>query len=203
MRSGSGRNRGNGKGALRASPLAFLLLLLGLTLAVANASADNYDERRVRHGARLFRALLAADVGLPQKLGADGKLHLLVYGADAGLAAEIGELIAPRDAGLIQQLSVIVERIEKLPAAEATDATAPVGLFLIEVTPDDEFERLVQWGITNKVIVYSPFEGDVERGAMAGLSIEAKVLPYVNLETLERSGVQLKPFFLKVAKHYR
>ena len=183
-----------------ASPLGLLLLLLGLTMAVANVGADTYDERRVRHGARLFRALLAADVDLPGKLGADGKLHLLVYGADAGLAAEIGELIAPKDAAPIQQLPVRVERIDALPEG-ANDA--PVGLFLIEVPPNEEFERLVQWGIANQVIVYSPFEGDVERGAMAGLSIEAKVLPYVNLNTLEASGVKLKPFFLKIAKQYR
>ncbi len=53
------------------------------------------------------------------------------------------------------------------------------------------------------MILYSPFEGDVERGVTAGLSIEAKVLPFVNQRTLEASGVELKPFFLKVAKVHR
>lgn len=35
---------------------------------------------------------------------------------------------------------------------------------------------------------------------MAGLSIEAKVVPYVNQSALTAAQVQLKPFFMKVAK---
>jgi|CXWL01.1.fsa_nt_gi hypothetical protein len=182
------------------SPLGLLLVWLGLSMAVANVDADTYDERRIRQGARLFRVLLAADVGLEKKVAADGQLQVLVYGADVELATQIGELIAPPDAAPIRGLPLKIAHVDALPDKPSP---APVGLFLIEPPSGEDFDALVRWGIANHVIVYSPFEGDVERGALGGLSIEAKVLPYVNLNTLEATGVELKPFFLKVAKQYR
>jgi hypothetical protein len=50
------------------------------------------------------------------------------------------------------------------------------------------------------VVLYSPFEGHVERGVPAGIAVEAKVQPYLNLSALQAAGIELKPFFLKVAK---
>ncbi len=64
-------------------------------------------------------------------------------------------------------------------------------------------QSLVRFGIDRHVIVYSPFEGDVESGILGGLSIEAQVRPYLNRATLESSHIMLKEFFLKVAKVYQ
>ena len=53
------------------------------------------------------------------------------------------------------------------------------------------------------MIVYSPFEGHVEKGVLGGLSVEAQVRPYVNRATVEASQITLKPFFMEVAKVYQ
>jgi hypothetical protein len=50
------------------------------------------------------------------------------------------------------------------------------------------------------VILYSPFEGDVERGATAGVSIQSKVQPFVNAGTLKSSGIALRRFYLDHAR---
>lgn len=176
-----------------------LLFLLCLGLAGATANADNDADRRVRTGARLFRALLAADMALESKAGSDGVLHVAVYGSDARFATEVARLIAPPDDPALAQVRGIPIRVEVISQLPIT-GRPPAGLFLASRPRDDEFAPLVQWGIRNRVIAYSPFEGHVERGFMAGLSIEAKVQPYVNRGTLEASGIRLKPFFLKVAK---
>lgn len=176
-----------------------LLLTLFLGFAGATANADADGDRRVRTGARLFRALLAADMALESKVASDGALHVAVYGGDARFAAEVARLIAPPDdvgQSQIRGIPIKVDVLAKLPET----GKPPVGLFIAGVPPNNELDPLIQWGIRNKVIVYSPFAGHVERGVMAGLSIEAKVQPFVNLATLEASGIRLKPFFLKVAK---
>ena len=54
----------------------------------------------------------------------------------------------------------------------------------------------------NHIIVFSPFEGDVERGVQCGIAVQARVRPFLNMKSLKSAGVSLKPFFLKVAKKY-
>jgi hypothetical protein len=173
--------------------------ILSLSLGLANVHADSYDDRRVRAGARLFRSMLAADTGLARRKDADGSLHVMLYAADPQLAREIGALIVPADPAKskLRGMPMTLQNADRLPA-DGTEV--PAGLFLASIPSDAELERLVRWSIANKVIVYSPFEGHVERGVAGGISIEAKVQPYVNLATLKASGVELKPLFMKVAK---
>jgi hypothetical protein len=178
--------------------LALLLACaMSLSMAAANVQADSYDERRVRAGARLFRSMLAADTGIEQRRAPDGTLHVLLYAADPKLAGEIGALIAPKAKGAVRGMALTLQNAAQLPQ---DGAEVPAGLFLASIPSDAELDRLVRWSIANKVIVYSPFEGHVERGVAGGISIEAKVQPYVNLGTLKASGVELKPLFMKVAK---
>jgi len=184
----------------RWSVLLGTLVILSLSLAVASVQAGNDDDRRVRTGARLFRALLAADVGLERKLDAEGRLGIAVYGTESKASIEAAHLIAPADApdgGQIRGLSLVLSRYDSLVQIESA---RPIAVFLASAPAGPELDRLIRWSIDRRVILYSPFEGHVERGVLAGLSIEAKVQPYLNLTTLEASQVELKPFFVQVAK---
>jgi len=177
--------------------LSALLLVLGLGMVNATVRADSYDERRVRSAARLFRYVLAADVDVVNKAGADGNLQVLVYARPGQDVDAVLKLLAPASGGKVRDRSLVAATIAELPGA---DAPAPAGVFLAAPLPDPEFQRLLDWSIERRVLVYSPFEGDVERGASAGIAVEAKVLPYVNLTTLEKSHIQLGKLFLDVAK---
>jgi hypothetical protein len=176
---------------------ALMVFVLGLGLAGASARADSQDERRVRTGARVFRTLLLADIALERKAASDGTLDIAIYAGDAAGVDELAPLIVA--AGNTRAPPIALRRVEHL----AEDMRPPIGLFLATPLIGAELDRVIAWSIRHGVILYSPFEGDVERGATAGLSIEAKVLPFVNQRTLDASGVELKPFFLKVAKVHR
>lgn len=178
------------------------LVVAGLACATVSVSADSTDDRRVRAGARLFRSLLAADIALENK-AAGGRLRVLIYSTDARSAAEVGNLVAPAD-------SPEAARIRDLPIETVTSASLPTGeaplpaaVFVATRPSSAEVDSLVGWSIANHVIVYSPFEGDVERGIPAGLAVEAKVQPFLNLRTLQAAGIELKPFFVQVAKVHR
>lgn len=180
------------------------LILVGLMLsllATAVVRADSYDERRMRAGARLFRALLVADLDLQARVATDGELHIVLLGATPHEEGELRRHMlpqgnAPAFSGLPLQLEV--RELEALGEGER-----PAAVFLAEPLGDAELARLVQWSREQQVLLYSPFEGDVERGVMAGLSVEAKVLPYLNEAALVAAGVSLKPLFHKVAKVHR
>lgn len=174
-------------------------LLLAFGLFASSAFADSEQERRVRTGARLFRSLLAADVAIEKRAATDGSLQVVILGSEQRLSRQMGELIAPNAQAQIRNHTL---RIRLLSNFTEVTGAPPVAVFLSSVPPEADFDALVRWAIARKVILYSPFEGHVERGALAGISIEAKVLPYINVQTLKASGIELKPFFLKVAKRF-
>ncbi len=179
------------------------LLICVLGLATASVQADSYDDRRVRTGARLVRALLAADEDASGRAKASGQLAVQVYaGANASVDAII-PLIAPMgDAGptKVRGLPVRVTRAQRLPP---DSEPLPTVVFLAVPLDSAEFSELLAWCIANGVVLYSPFEGDVERGATAGLSVQAKVQPFLNLATLEASRIKLRPFFLDHSRVWR
>lgn len=163
--------------------------------------ADSYDERRVRTGARLFRALLAADTALEQKRNAAGELEVWVYSTDARLGAGISTLLAPPGdpaRSAVRGLPLRIKVIEVLPASDG--AGVPVGLFLASAPAAAALPAVIDWSARVRCILFSPHEGHVELGVTAGIAIEAKVQPFLNRRALEASGLVLKPFFLKVAK---
>src|SRR6185312_5903228 len=100
--------------ALVRAGAAGVLLLIATAVPGNTALADSADDRRVRIGARLFRSLLTAQLALESKTASDGALHVIVFGADAQLAPEIGDLIASSGesgkAG-IHDLPVSIERV--------------------------------------------------------------------------------------------
>lgn len=175
-----------------------LLVLVTVSVLAVPALADTQQERRVRTGARLMLALLAADVDLEAKTRERGQVEVLVYGRDAQLRSIVSQTLRPTqgEAPAVRNLPLAVADLEREPGA----GVRPQALFIATPLERAELDRLIAWSIREGVILYSPFEGDVERGALAGLSIEAKVLPMLNQRTLEASGIRLKPFFVKVAK---
>ena len=85
---------------------------------------------------------------------------------------------------------------------DSIQSRVPAGIYLAEVLYDKELSRLVEYGIEKGVIVYSPFDGDVNRRILGGLVVETRVRPYINLHTMRESRIRIKQFFLKVAKQY-
>jgi hypothetical protein len=178
----------------------FALTIVLVSVCGAGTSlADSYEDRRLRTGAKLFRALLAADLGLQQRVGADGLLQVLVVTDDPDTASEVAKLIEGRgdsNASMIQGIPLAIEFSSRLDARNA-----PLGgVFIASNVDTRNVAQIAQWGIEQATIVYSPYEGHVEQGVLAGLSVEARVRPFLNRRTLEASGIRLKPFFLQVSR---
>ena len=189
--------------AARACTAGVLLLIVTASVPGNTALADSTDDRRVRIGARLFRSLLTAQLALESKTANDGALHVIVFGADAALAPEIADLIASSgEAGKagIHDLPVSIERVASI--AQLAKIQQPAGVFLATTQSPADLSQLIRWSTDSHVVLYSPFEGDVEHGVAAGLAVEARVQPYLNTGALQAAGVEIKPFYLKVAKTF-
>jgi hypothetical protein len=189
---------------MRVLRLTLVALTLCCTLlAGASVQADGYDDRRTRAGARLFRALLAAELGIESKADPDGTLHVVLLGGRGDHINDVAELIAPSSGDEAAEIRSVPITLDRLRDLGELGQRRPAAIFLADIPSDTELQQLVEWSIAQRVLLYSPFEGHVERGVMAGLSVEAKVLPYLNMTTLNAAGVELKPLFIRVAKLHR
>jgi hypothetical protein len=183
-----------GRGLLKA-----LCLALVLCLCAAAGLAGERDVRRARVGLELFPTLLAADMDIASRQDAAGALPvLLLYRDDPSLARDMADRLRRIDR--VRGLSLRVETAA-LDELDKPDDVSPAGVFLVQSIGGD-LERVAAFCRERGIILFSPFEGDVEKGAAAGIRVSDRIQPYVNLEAVRASGLRLKPFFLQVAVVY-
>ena len=91
--------------------LIALVLLVAIVYAAKPSVSDDFTERRIKAGAKIFRALLAADVDIVQKAGSSGELRLCLLYIDhtggitiAQLAARARKLKRQRGLGLLMMV---------------------------------------------------------------------------------------------------
>jgi len=187
--------------------IRLLAAIVGLSLLAPRlVQASTKEEQRARIGLQLFKSLLAADLGIEERAQNDELAVVFLYARGEGSALELAEIFGAKEAeGTAAGPSVRGIPLRIVVSEDRTltgNRDRPAAIFLTEPMSDAALERLVRYGIDHRVLVYSPFEGDVEKGVAAGLYIGAQVRPYVNLATLKASGIRLKSFFLRAARTY-
>ena len=185
--------------------LIFLLLIVLVGVFDTAYSADQ-ETTRIRIGLKLFRAIMAADMQVNEKQDAEGKLALaVIYKNNQSQADLYSEKLQNsgkgKNQGKIKGIPIVVHAIAA-DHLEQLSAHRYAGIYIVEEIDGAVLQQLVKHAVEHQIISYSPFSGAVEQGVSAGLIIEARVKPYVNLHTLKSSQLELKSFFLKVSKHY-
>ena len=173
-------------------------------LASAHALASGDPERRVQAGARFFKSLLAADLELGRKASGSDLLIVVFYTDDRRAAEDLAASLrgAGGDGDRIRGFNARIE-LSSDASFRNLGGQVPAGIYLAQSPETEALRRIIRYGIDNSVIVYSPFEGHVEKGVLGGISVEAQVRPYVNAATMQASHIRLKPFFMKVTKVYQ
>ncbi len=179
-----------------------VVLLVAIVYAAQPSVSDDFAERRITAGARIFRALLAADLDIARKTGSSGDLRLCLLFIDHTDNAEMAAAtLGRRGDSRIRKMKI---SIDILSFAECiADERGPLaGIFLTQRLNAEDLQALMAFANERNMVVFSPFEGDVERGVQCGIAVEARVRPYLNTIALRAAKVRLKSFFLKVAKVY-
>ena len=154
------------------------------------------DEQRFRIGLKLFPACVGALVGLDKMTSADGKLLIIVvFAEDDHAAVQAANHLA--EVGQIRGLPLEVKTL----SASRLDGfdQGPVGAVFVS-SIGVEPSRLRAWSRTSRTLVFSPFTGDVEDGAVAGIYVSDRILPLINPAQAKQAHVHFKPFFLRVAR---
>jgi hypothetical protein len=177
---------------------AVFLVVFGFNAAgLANESTD----RRVQISLPLFPRIVAVDSKFQNKLTEDKKARLVfVYDRNKSKAKELAKTVRKANKNIV---NIRVDTVPMPLAEQLKDNTmTPTAIFVAEPLGESDFKELVLYSINKGIIVFSPYSGDVERGATVGLAITSRVFPYFNSHTLESSGIEINPILLDMSKRY-
>jgi hypothetical protein len=173
--------------------MASVMLLCGKAYSVER------DELRVRAGLDLFPSLITADLDIAEKKGSDGAITLLlIYTDNRSQAISMSETLSAIKT--IRNIPIRVEVSNDLTMSEYTD-NPPSGIFLTQPLYE-RLPELIKYAIDKGVILFSPFQGDVEKGVLGGLHISDRVLPFINKSTMKSADINIKQFFMRVSVIY-
>ncbi len=178
-----------------------LTVYLGLGWQAARAEFPvlwQEEEQRFRVGLKIFPACLGALESLEKYLAPDGSLQVLVVyeGSEETARQAISSL------GAIDRVRGYPLELRTLSSSALDEYTGarPGGIFVASVGMKPE--RLRNWSEHYRALVFSPFAGAVEAGAVAGIHVADNILPAINKTQAQRARIRFKPFFLKVAWQY-
>jgi len=176
--------------------------MTAVVYAARTSISDDFTDRRITTGAKIFRALLAADVDISLKTTANGDLRLcLLYVDDTWNAEKAAATLGNRDDSRIRGNDITIE-ILPYDACVNANKKRCAGVFLTQTLNEEKLKKLARYANEQNMVVFSPFEGDVERGVQSGIAVEERVRPYLNIKALQTAEIRLKPFFLRVVKQY-
>jgi hypothetical protein len=179
--------------------LIFLSLML-TSVASATLMADSFTDRRISVGLKIFRSLLMADTAYQRAVLPEGKLNIAVlYQADEQAAKQLSERLAD---GFVTLHDVKVN-IQPLTLKHYLAFKEPLlAAYIAEDLNSQDLDEVIKHSMVGEQVLFSPFEGDVEKGVFSGLAVESSVRPLINQQALKNSKLAIKPFFLKVSKIY-
>ena len=164
-------------------------------------SADAVEERRLTISASIFPKIIALDQQLTAKMGPDGHIHLgVVYLRNEDRAKSIAQNIRNK----VKKLTGITVQIESTSLSQAlkNHNKRYAGLLLSEKLFDKDLIDIITLSSEKKILLFSPFDGDIEKGVSSSIFVGAKIRPYFNLSALKKAKIELRPSILKVSKTY-
>lgn len=179
----------------------FFWLLCLLACLPTSMFADDIKSYRIDVGLKLFKTLVAADENLGTQINAQGNLRIALLHVDdlTGVEALKATLESTWPKVNQQPVSIELLTIDQLKQQAPPNLAA---IFVAQELLEPERALLIAHSLKHKTVFFSPFEGDVEAGVLAGLSVQATVRPLLNRSTLTQGGYAIKPFYLKVAKYH-
>lgn len=176
------------------------------TITPAYAADGMLDNQtgRIRTGLKIFRSLLLADRDIETKTNSDEQTDIVfIYHSNGSKAKHFAHTFVRmgrlENKGQIKGSQINVHIMRRLNSIQE-EKIKPAAIFLVDPLIEDRVRAIADYGIDNQIITFSPFEGDVENGILGGMMVTSRIHPFINMQTVEQSEVQIKPFFLKVAK---
>lgn len=184
----------------RIEHITFIILSV-IFLFPSPSDANETEARRIQISLAIFPRIVAVDHDLNKKLTSSGKVRLVfIYEVDPVAAAEIAASIRNNVTNIGgKAVEITVKSTDEIMYL---DQKRVAGTFLVERLTGDAFTKVMRIAEKKGIVVFSPFVGDVERGATVGIAISSRIKPYFNMRTLTKSHIDINEKLLNISKRY-
>ena len=166
-----------------------------------NASANDVTDRRIQISLPIFPRIVAVDDAFKHKLlSKDKVLFVFIYVSNKDKAEQLAETLKQKLTN-VAGLEFTAQAVSVQDQLAAT-AVVPTALYVTEHFPQKTFVAVLEYSTKHQRILFSPFAGDVERGATAGIAITSRVKPFFNITTLKRADIHINPVLMNLSKRY-
>lgn len=184
----------------------FIIFVLSVAVfsAIAGSSgyADEEEKRRVDISLSIFPRIVAVDNDFREKLVANNKVQLFfLYSSNEERAQDLADRVETNRKN-IGGMNVMTSAINISSVLDNNQVERPTAIFIAERLSNDDLEKVMAYAETHSRLVFSPYSGDVERGATVGISVTNRVKPYFNLSALKRSNIVINALLMKMSKRY-
>lgn len=188
---------------LRAQYLVAAIFFVVMGVAADNLGyADEEENRRVDISLSIFPRIVAVDNDFRSKLGPGNKVKLaFLYNEEKERAQSLVELLISKSKN-IGGMRVTANIVSIKDMLSISTETKPTAIFLSERLNKEDLDKIIAVAGKNNCIVFSPFTGDVERGATVGISVTNRVKPYFNIQALKNSNIDINALLMKMSKRY-
>jgi len=169
-----------------------------LFLFINILTAGEWENQRIWLSLDLFPGMLASDKNINEKTDLDGNLVLvLLYVNKKDMAEDMAAHL--RKIKKIRKIPLKIEISDDLSMKKYENKKI-AGIFFSQRIKN--VEAIVEYGKKYHVIVFSPFEKDMEREIFGGIAIYDQILPYINKKALKSYDIHIKDFYLQIAEIY-
>lgn len=177
----------------------FLPAALLSICAAAFAALSEIDARRAQMAIELLPRVFSVDLDAEKKMTAERCWLLLIFDHDPATANSYANSLQ-QSLPKLRDRTVVVSAIRVFELVSHNPT--PSAVLLVEPLGRSEFEVVRDYARAHQRLLFSPFAGDVERGATAGLYIGARVLLHFNAAELQNTGIRIEPQVLRISKLY-
>lgn len=187
----------------RALAVAILMLFVAMGVFADNLEyASESEKRRVDISLTIFPRIVAVDNGFRSKLGPENKAQLIfLYVDEKDRATSLAEALKLKNKN-IGGMGVSAKAVSLNDILSVNKEFNSTAIFLSERLGDDDLKKIIKFSVERNRILFSPYAGDVERGAMVGISVTNRVKPFFNLATLKKSKIVINALLMKMSRRY-
>ncbi len=181
--------------------LVFLWLMFAVLFSSIKVYASDVTDRRLQISLSIFPKIVAVDAGIRDKLDKNNKVLLaFISEFDNKKSRELSETLKSKIKNIagMGYKTILTNFNDKLDDS----SFSPTAIFLTEKLSPEKFSKVMNFANRKHILVFSPFIGDVERGATVGIAITSRVKPYFNIQTLESASIDINALLMKVSKRY-
>ncbi len=178
--------------------MMFRVLLWAILFLSLQTHAYIYNDSLLLIYAKIVPKIMALDRTVRQNGSKGRRLCILYEKGDRRVAKRLAKLI---EKNLAEDHKNSID-IVTLPYRKTDRCMSDVSTFFLLKTNDEKVKHAIDYATKHRLLTIAYDRSMLKYGAAVSIYTGKRVYPFINIKAVKRSGLQLDPFLMQIAKIY-